>query len=82
MYKIHQLDSEEFPMLFALNTLNETLSCEGASAPSCSAEWSKEKWQEVEKGLAALPAKQFVSMGLASYGPWPREFAELENAWA
>jgi hypothetical protein len=81
MYKIHQLDSEEFPMLFAFYALNGTLSCSGQSAPGCNAEWSKDKWQEVENNLAVLPANLFVGMGLGSSGPWPREFAEFEKAW-
>jgi hypothetical protein len=80
MYKIYDLDREEFPMLFSLLTLNDTLSCEGQSAPGCAAEWPKEKWQVVENRLAMLPAKQFVSMGLAN-NEWPSAFTEFERTW-
>lgn len=59
-----QLESDEFPMLCAFRTLNNSLSNTAQSAPGCTSLFTEVEWHAMEARMSRMLAKQFVDMAL------------------
>jgi hypothetical protein len=86
-FNLHGLGEAEFPMLRAFDTLNFTASNMAQSAPTCGAEYTLEKWAEIEGHLRNLTAFEFVTLAIPGDSPLYEqlearpEFKEWMKTW-
>jgi hypothetical protein len=65
-HTIDVLGANEFPMLVALRILTASQSTSPQSAPTCVSEKTEDEWQEIEVGLATMPALHFVDIAMCT----------------